>query len=183
LADAVELTDIVRLATERYAVTSAEAAVAAAERLTQLPFWLHEFDGSHRGLIALKRMTSELIARLSLAAVDATRAVYGAAPLARYGADFVVPDEIRAECAVLKAVADRYVMSREETVARQATQREQLAALVDALAAAAPDSLEPALRQAYCEATDDAGKLRVVIDQVASLTDTSAATWFARWVR
>jgi dGTPase len=41
--------------------------------------------------------------------------------------------------------------------------------------------LEPWLREAWSAASDDAGRLRVVIDQVASLTDTSAAAWFQRW--
>jgi len=53
-----------------------------------------------------------------------------------------------------------------------------LAALVDT----APDSLEPWLRTAYDAAPDDAAKLRVVVDQVASLTDPSALTWHDRYV-
>ena len=182
LADPGAQDAIVSLATERYAAAHADDAAAAADRLASLPFWVREFDGSHRGLIALKRMTSELIARLSVAAVDATRAAYGDRRLARYDADLIVPADIRAECAVLKAVADRYVMSREETVRRQATQREQLLALVDALSSRAPGSLEPWLHEAWLDAADDAGRLRIVVDQVASLTDTSAAAWFERWV-
>ena len=41
----------------------------------------------------------------------------------------------------------------------------------------APATLEPALRQAFLDAPDDAARLRVVIDQLASLTDTSAVAW------
>ena len=41
-------------------------------------------------------------------------------------------------------------------------------------------ALEPWLRPAYEEALDDAGRLRVVVDQVASLTDNSAVEWHQR---
>ena len=126
-------------------------------------------------------MTSHLIARLSNAAVAATRAAYGDGALTRYTADFVVPVEARAECAVLKAVADRFVMRRDETLRMQATQREHLTALVHAVADGAPDTLEPWLCEAWAVASTDVARLRVVIDQVASLTDTSAAAWFQRW--
>ena len=173
--------DVVALAADRYFDGAPEQVHAAADRLRALEFWPQHFDGTQRALIALKRMTSHLIARLSNAAVSATRESYGAGPLTRYYADLVVPVQARAECAVLKAVADRFVMRRDETLRLQATQREQLAALVQAVADNAPESLEPWMREAWAAAPDDAAKLRVVIDQVASLTDTSAATWFRKW--
>jgi dGTPase len=93
----------------------------------------------------------------------------------------VVPPAVRAECAVLKAVADRFVMRRDDTLRLQAQQRDDLAALVDAVARHAPESLEPWLREAWAQAGTDSSRMRVVIDQVASLTDTSAATWFRTW--
>ena len=37
---------------------------AAFDRLTAAPFWVRDFDGSLRAMAALKRLTSELIARL-----------------------------------------------------------------------------------------------------------------------
>jgi dGTPase len=154
---------------------------AAVDRLLALPYWVRRFDGTMSALAALKRMTSELIARLSSAAVRATRAAYGDGPLHRYAAALVVPAESRAECAVLKAVADHYVMRRTEALRAQARQREQLAELAAVVGAAAPDSLEPWLRDAWSSASDDAARLRVVIDQLASLTDTSATEWHRRW--
>ena len=181
LVDADMRAAVVELASARYFDGSADELEAAADRLASLPLWPTDFDGSQRGLIALKRMTSELIGRLSDAAVTATRTAYGDGRLTRYGADLVVPSSARAECAVLKAVADRFVMRRDDTVRMQARQREQLATLVEAVSRHAPGSLEPWLHDAWKQAADDSARLRVVIDQVASLTDTSAAAWFDRW--
>jgi dGTPase len=183
LDDADTRSTVVELASSRYFDGDHAEVASAADRLTDLDCWPRGFDGSQRALIALKRMTSELIGRLSDAAVGATRSSYGDGPLTRYDADLVVPVWARAECAVLKAVADRFVMRRDETVRMQARQREQLSALVDAVTRNAPDSLEPWLHEAWKQATDDGGRMRVVIDQVASLTDTSAAVWFERWAR
>src|SRR3954452_10348150 len=173
--------EVVALAADRYFEGTSDQVHAAVDRLRALEFWPQYFDGTQRSLVALKRMTSHLIARLSNAAVSATRESYGNGPLTRYNADLVVPVQARAECAVLKAVADRFVMRRDETLRLQATQREQLAELVRAVTDHAPESLEGWMREAWAAAVDDSARLRVVIDQVASLTDTSAATWFRQW--
>jgi dGTPase len=182
LDDAGECDELVAVASSSYSNASKPELMDAVSRLAALPVWLREFNGSLRSLAALKRMTSELIARLSAAAIGATRARYGDAPLRRYDADLVVPEEARAECAILKAISHRYVMGRDDTLRLQATQRERLAALVEVLTSRAPDALEPWLRDAWRAAGDDAARLRVVIDQVASLTDTSAALWFTKWL-
>ncbi len=52
--------------------------------------------------------------------------------------------------------------------------------LVEALAARAPDGLDPVFAPLWKDAADDAARLRVVVDQVASLTDPSALDWHAR---
>jgi dGTPase len=181
LDDPADRDEIVRLAASTYFPGSAELE-AAAERLTALPVWVRGFDGSMRAAVEAKRMTSELIARLSAAAIDATRSSYGDGVLTRYAADLVVPDWARAECAILKALAHIYVMRRDETLVLQSAQREQLEELAAAVSARAPDSLEPWLQEAWKEAADDDARLRVVVDQLASLTDTSAAAWHRRWV-
>jgi dGTPase len=178
-----ERAELAALASESYSGAPTEDLVAALDRLAAQEFWLHSFDGSMRSMVALKRMTSELIGRLCGAAAGATRAQVGEAPLRRYAGVLVVPPDTRAECAVLKAVADRYVMRREGVVRAQEIQREQLSELLDALADSAPATLEPWLRLSYESATSDAERLRVVVDQVASLTDTSALTWHSQLVR
>jgi dGTPase len=171
------------LARETYSDATADQLEAAAQRLAVLPFWPQDFDGSMRALAGLKRMTSELIARLTSAALAATREAHGDGPLVRYAADLVVPEEARAECAILKSVAAFYVMRRDAARRTQARQREQLGELAAAVLAAAPGSLEPWLQGAWQAAPDDAARLRVVVDQIASLTDTSALAWWERWVR
>ncbi|QJY50685.1 deoxyguanosinetriphosphate triphosphohydrolase [Pseudonocardia broussonetiae] len=124
--------------------------------------------------VALKRLTSELVGRFVLAAVDATRATHGDRPLVRYAADLVVPPRAAAEVALLKAVALRYVMSDPQRLAMQRRQRELLAELADALLAGAPAALDPVLAEDWLAAADDAARRRVVVDQVALLTDQQA---------
>ena len=155
---------------------------AALDRLVALDYWPRTFDGSMGDLVALKHFTSWLIARFSNAAQVATQVAFGSGPLTRYGADLVIPDEARAEVSVMKAVAVQYVMHRPGADAEYARQREVIAELVHALVVDAGRSLEPWLRPTYDAATDDAERLRVVIDQVASLTDVSIVEWHRRLV-
>jgi dGTPase len=128
--------------------------------------------------VALKRLTSELVGRFVHAAVNATLAATSAAhgdrPLLRYTADLVVPAAAAAEVALLKAVALRYVMSDPGRLAMQARQRELLVGLATALRDGAPDSLDPVFADEWKSAGDDAGRVRVVLDQVAILTDQQA---------
>jgi dGTPase len=180
LDDDGERAALVALAGAAYLDAPAEELMAAIDGLRAQDCWVRGYDGTMRGMVALKRMTSELIGRLCAAPTRATREEAAGVPLRRYGGDLVVPPAARAECAVLKAVAAKYVMGRGETVAAQQRQREQLAELLAAVAAGAPDTLEPWLRAGFLEAADDAARLRVVVDQVASLTDTSALAWHQR---
>jgi len=126
------------------------------------------------GQLALKRLTSALVGRFVVAATDATRAAYGDVPLRRYAADLVVPPKAAAEVALLKAVALRFVMRDPQRLAMQARQRELLTELAEALLTKAPDALDPAFATAWADAPDDADRLRVVVDQVALLTDQQA---------
>jgi dGTPase len=138
---------------------------------------LSGYDGSHGAQTILKRFTSVLTGRLVAAAVDATRATYGDGPCRRYDADLVVPREVRARCALLKGIALRYVMRRRGVEPWYAQQRQVLTELVEVLADRAPDGLDPAFAPMWKAAPDDAARLRVVVDQVASLTDPAAMAW------
>jgi dGTPase len=186
LRDPAERRVVAELAEARYcrpgSATVAEL-VAAFDRLLALPYWPSAFDGGPGSLVALKHLTSELIARLCGAAQEATLAAAGGGPLTRYAANLVVPRPQRLECALLKAVTAQYVMSRDGVAALQTRQRELIAELAAAVQAGAPATLDLTLRPAYLAAESDAGRLRVVVDQIASLTDTSAMAWHDRLCR
>ena len=124
-------------------------------------------------LAGLKNLTSELIGRFCEAATDATIAKAGY-PVTRFAAGLDVPRVQRLECALLKGVTAHYVMHRPGVAEAQARQRELISELAAATADGAPGTLEPVLRPAWHAAADDAERLRVVVDQIASLTDTSA---------
>ena len=102
---------------------------------------------------------------------------YGDGPLDRYEADLAVPREVRAQCALLKGIALRYVMRRVGSVERYAREQELLRELVAALVMRAPDGLDPVFAPLWRAAPDDAARLRVIVDQVASLTDPAAIAW------
>jgi dGTPase len=153
--------------------------------LIALPCWPPAFDGSLASLAALKNLTSELIGRLCSAAQDATLAAAGHvgaghAGLTRYAADLVVPRTQRLECALLKGVTAQYVMSRAGAAQTQARERELIAELTAAVVEGAPETLDPVFRPAHAAAGSDQERLRVAVDQIASLTDTSAIAWHRR---
>jgi len=148
--------------------------------LLAMDIWPPEFDGTERSMAALKRLTGELHGRLCVTVQEATLASAGPGPRTRYAADLVVPRRQRLECALLKAIAWRYFMGREGAARAQALERELLTELVFAVERGAPGTLDPLLRPAWAAASSDPARRRVVIDQVASLTDTSAIAWHHR---
>jgi dGTPase len=157
---------------------------AALADLRAMPSWPRgSYDGSRGAQAALKNLTSDLIGAFCAGVQHATHDKYGTGPLTRYDADLVVPAETALSIAVLKGVAAHYVMRAADRVSLMAEQREVLAELVAALVERGPASLEPAFRDDHARATSDEGRLRVVIDQVASLTDASALQWHDRLVR
>ncbi|MGH8793405.1 MAG: deoxyguanosinetriphosphate triphosphohydrolase [Stackebrandtia sp.] len=138
------------------------------------------YDGSHEAQAALKRFTSAMTGRFVTAAVTATQRRHGGSRLRRYDADLIVPQGARMQCALLKGMAWRYVMRPRAAEPWYTRQREILAELVSALTLRAPDALDHAFAPLWEGAVDDAARLRVVVDQVASLTDLSAVDWHAR---
>ncbi len=182
LRDEAEREAVAQLTLAQYCppgfTTVAELAEAFG-RLLELGCWPAEFDGSLTATAAVKNLTSELIGRFCGAAARATRSPDGGA-LRRYDTDLIVPRQQRLECALLKGVTAHYVMSRSGVAAAQAREREIIAELADAVMAGAPATLDPLFRSPFAAASDDRGRRRVVIDQVASLTDTSALAWHSR---
>ena len=81
---------------------------------------------------------------------------------------------------MLKGVAAHLVMRAEDHLGVLEEQRRIVAELVEGVRARAPESLMPQFRPDFLAAPDDAARLRVVVDQVAQLTDASANAWHAR---
>ncbi len=153
---------------------------SALARLRALPAWVSHYDGSRRSMAALKDMTSQLIGRFTTAVETATRERSGPGRLTRYAADVVVPRQTVCEIAALKGVAAEFVMALAERQPIYVRQREVLARLYRALVAAAPAGLEPMFAADFKDATDDAARRRVILDQIASLTDATAVRWHDR---
>jgi dGTPase len=153
---------------------------SALERVLAMPFVPATFGHTMADLAALKDMTSQLIGRFLSAAEDATRERFGEEPLARYAADLVIPEATEAEILALKGLVAHYVMAPRETEPLYLAQRTILFDLADVLMGSGPEHLEAHLAELWHAAETDADRQRVVIDQIASLTDTSAQQWHAR---
>jgi dGTPase len=152
-------------------------------RLTGLPYWPGApFDDGRRALGGLKDLTSQLIGRFCTAAEQATHAVFGRSRLIRYEADLIIPDGIRVEIGLLKGVGMFHVLNSPERQARRASQRDLLTELVEVLWKTAPLHLDVAFKADFADAPDDNARLRVIVDQVASLTDPSALAWHTQLI-
>jgi dGTPase len=161
---------------------SHDELIAAFDRLDRLDIWLESYDGSPRAQGRLKNLTSELIGRFAAAATDATRQAYPQSSLIRFQADVVVPREIQAEIAVLKGIVATFVMSTNARRPIYTEQREILTELADTLYKTGPSGLDLGFSAEWTAASTDAERKRVVVDQVASLTDQSAIAWHGRLV-
>jgi dGTPase len=155
---------------------------AALARLEATSVWVREADGSRRSMAALKDMTSQLIGRFCQSALETTRARFGPDHLTRYSADLMVPEDTVTEIAAMKGLATTFVISTDHRQPVYERQREVLHALVGVLNASGDRHLEPMFAADWRDAPDDGARLRVVIDQVASLTDASALAMYERLV-
>jgi len=155
--------------------------IAAFDRLDNLDVWMDRWDGSRRAHGQLKNLTSQLIGRFAGASTEATREAHSG-PLARFGADIVIPREIQAEIAVLKGIVAACVMSTNARRPIYAQQRDTLSELADVLLWSGPRNLDAGFRADWDAATTDQQRKRAVVDQVASLTDQSAIVWHERLV-
>jgi dGTPase len=151
----------------------AEELAQSLDRLRALEWWPHEFDGSFAAQARLKRTTSELVGRFCRPVVKATKDAYGPGPHRRYAARLVVPRQTRLECELLKAVAARYVMETDRAVTLRQKQSDLIKDLVARLSTR-PDLLDLPFAATYAGAPDDAARLRVFVDQVATFTDARA---------
>jgi len=177
-----EVDAVIAVTRELYAKDMEEPELAAALARLLATGWIPaSHNGSRTDLASLKDMTSLLIGRFVQAVVVATRARYGDGPLTRFAADLVIPDDVRAECAVLKGTAAHFVMFTDERKSVLGDQRTQIHELVAAYRAQPEARLDPLHRVDYLAAADDGAALRAVIDQVASLSDPRAKVLHDTW--
>ena len=176
-----DLPQLFKVAQDSYLadITEAEMAKALSE-LQKLSCWPKYYDGTHRSLARLKDLASQLIGRFAQAAETSTQQVYGDGDLTRYNANLIVPREQRVEVALLKSMAGHYVINAVASQKRYAEQQQLLSELVEAIMASAPTSLESFFLQDWQSSSNDQQRLRVVIDQVASLTDPGAQMLHAK---
>ena len=168
------------MATDYKSDATKDEAAAALERLASLSCWPRGFDRTHASLARLKDTTSQLIGRFVGAAERETRAVHGAGNLSRYSANLVIPREAVIEVDLLKAVAGHYLINAAASQERYEKQQVVIRELVEMLYTKAPLELDPIFEDDWKNAADDAARLRVVIDQIASLTDPGAYALHAR---
>jgi dGTPase len=156
---------------------------AAFERLCAMPQWLPTWSGSRLDQAKLKNLASQLIGRFAKNATAATRAAYPRPSLARYAAQVVVPPEEAAEIGVMKGLTAAFIMSHNDRQPVYRRQRELLTGLCDSIYAGGAKHLDLGFAEDWAKAEDDTARKRVVVDQVASLTDQSAIAWFAKLVQ
>lgn len=147
---------------------------AALNRLQELEYWPTSFDSSPQAAGRLKNLSSALIGRFVRATTDASEEVAGGADFARYHSSIIVPQHVDAEIAVLKGLVSAFLMSHESRKDFYAWQRALLTELADALLAQNGKELDGYSTEAWSQARTDAEKHRVIVDQIACLTDQRA---------
>ena len=176
-----DLAQIYNVMTHDYGSDATEQEVTDAHlRLATLSAWPHYYDGTHRSLARLKDSTSQLIGRFVLAAEVETRRVHGEGSLSRYSADLEIPREQKIEVDFLKALAGHYLINAAHSQDRYAKQQVIIVELVEMLTQCAPRELDSIFVKAWDEAADETARMRVIIDQVAALTDPGAYSLHAR---
>jgi dGTPase len=144
----------------------------ARENLQQTGIFDVQFTGSRQSYAKLKNMTSTLIGQFARSITEATRAAYGSDNLVRYQASVVVPRQTRAQINLLKGISAAFVMAPREELSFFEEEKHIIEDLVNYYMHG--DGLDEIFRQDYEEAASDSERLRVVIDQIACLTDNSA---------
>ena len=142
----------------------------AWDRLESVTGWLRTFTPHRRELANLKNLTSTLIGRFAEASA-----------ISADGKTLVVSEFTWAEIAVLKGIVQFHVMTDTARQPLYLRQRAMLIALADAVLAN-PSLLDAAFGQDWELAGSPTQRKRVVVDQIASLTDQSATTWFEQLV-
>lgn len=152
----------------------ADSLVDAADRLRSLPAIAAaaEFDYTLGAWTGLKALTSQLVGRYVGAVTRATREENEGITLGRQHGRLVVPPDVEAEVRLLKTVAVLYVMDQPSHQARQDRQRDRIYRVHEYLRAGAPGSLDTMFQAWFNAAETDLERERVIVDQIASMTES-----------
>ena len=160
----------------------ADSLVDAADRLRALPAIAAaaDFDYTLSSWVRLKGLTSQLVGRyiggVTKATLEGNAAGAGIAGasgvMGRQHGRLIVPPDVEAEVRLLKTVAVLYVMDVPAHLARQDRQRDRIYRVHEYLRAGAPGTLDTMFRAWFEAADTDAERERVIIDQIASMTES-----------
>ena len=167
---------IIECIMQRYNPKFDENVLAEAyDCLLKKDYWISSFNGSYKDLAELKNMTSELISSFCVDTCTYTRRVNGKETFGRYSGKIVIPQETKAQITVLKGIAAYNVMMPLESNESYKWQQKILVELFEKLNEDnnALKYLEPIFRDEWIR-SDENGKQRVIVDQLACLTDISA---------
>ena len=169
-----EFKEVVKLAATEYAPEINEDNLnKALNSLIKQSWWVKSFTATQVDMAALKNMTSHLIGKFTEEIEQATKAGNKAENFTRYNANLIVPLETKAQIAVLKAVVNLFVMQRKGAAENYAKEQDLILNIVEGLQNN-PQKLDPQFKHQFDNAGSSKEAKRAVIDQVASLTDSSA---------
>ena len=169
-----EFKEVVKLAATEYATEIDEDNLnKALNSLIKQSWWVKSFTATQVDMAALKNMTSHLIGKFTEEIEQATKAGNKAENFTRYNANLIVPLETKAQIAVLKAVVNLFVMQRKGAAENYAKEQDLILNIVEGLQNN-PQKLDPQFKHQFNNAGSSKEAKRAVIDQVASLTDSSA---------
>lgn len=147
---------------------------AALDRLQANQYWLTSYSGTPKDAGQLKNLTSSVIGSFVSRTTAATFQANAESLFARYAADMIVPEEVESEIAIFKGLASYFLMSLDDRVDFYEKQRKLLKELADYLLASNGKHLDGYSLEAWSTANGDQEKLRVIVDQIAVLTDAAA---------
>ena len=169
-----EFKEVVKLAAKEYASEIDESILSKAlNLLINQSWWVKSFTATQVDMASLKNMTSHLIGKFTEEIEQATKSGNKENNLTRYNANLIVPLDTKAQIAVLKSVVNLFVMQRKGAAENYAKEQDLILSIVDGLQNN-PLKLDPQFKQQYDNAESSKEAKRAVIDQVASLTDSSA---------
>jgi dGTPase len=151
-----------------------EDLAAALDRLQSNQYWLNSYSSTPREAGQLKNLTSSVIGSFVSRTTKETFQANADSMFARYAADVVVPLEVEAEIAIFKGLASYFLMSLDDRVKYYEAQRTLLKELADVLLASNGKHLDGYSLEAWNKASNDTQKHRVIVDQIAVLTDGAA---------